>query len=139
MNTALHLTQYLQAWPVAGFDWRSRHCGTLIAGWVLLMTGRDALAGLENCRTLADWRREVGHDMAVLVSRQLGVMPVLPTLAHVGDVVLLPGKMAGGTLALCAGRTAATVDEHGACIHVPMAEARCAWHLVQIEQLAGVA
>ena len=137
MNTAAQLTQYLADWPVAGFDWHTRHCGTFAAGWVRLVTGRDALAGLEGHRTLADWRRAVGDDMAELVTRQLGIMPRLPMLAQVGDVVLLPGRLAGGTLALCAGRTAATVDEHGACLHLPMLQARCAWPLLPVHEAAA--
>lgn len=124
------LAQYLADWQTQGFDWGLRHCGHFAGGWVCMVTGRNALQGLEQHRTLADWRRAVGDDMAELVTRQWGQLPVLPTLAQVGDVVLLPGRFAGGTLAICAGRTAATVDEHGACILVPMDEARCAWRVV---------
>lgn len=131
MSTAERLTAYLATWTGEGFDWRLRHCGTFAAGWVREVTGRDALAGLESHRTLADWRRAVGGDMAELVSRQLQSLPVLSALAQLGDVVLLPGRITGGTLAICAGRTAATIDELGACIHVPMIEARCAWRVMQ--------
>lgn len=123
------LCGYLAAWQPPHFDWRDHHCGSFAAGWVRLRTGRDFLAGLEAHRTQRQWRRVVAGDMAELVTRQCGVLPLLATLAQAGDVVLLPGAMAGGTLCICAGPTAVGVDESGACVHVPMSEARCAWPL----------
>lgn len=135
-NISQALCQYIATWQAPGFDWARCHCGTFAAGWVRLRTGRDALAGLECNATQRQWHRAVGEDMAELVTRQLATLPVLATLAQVGDVVMLPGAGAIGTLTICAGSTAVGIDAHGACTHVPMSEARCAWPLRAIEAAA---
>jgi hypothetical protein len=124
---------YLAGWQPSKFSWEDAHCGTFAAGWVTKATGRDALAGLRSHTTLRAWKGAVQGDMAELVTRQLGTLPVLATLAQRGDVVLFEGDVTGGALAICAGRTAVGLNSHGACLHLPMAEARCAWPLREVK------
>ena len=131
MSTAKALGIYLQAYS-APFDWRRAHCGDFAGGWVLACTGRSPTAGMPRHATALGWRRalEQSGGMVAVVSARLQRQPILPTLAQVGDVVMLPGDLTGGTLAICAGRTAICVDDAGATVHVPMSDALHAWRLM---------
>lgn len=130
VDRARHLGAYLAAWRPAGWCWAQVHCGSFAAGWVQHATGRDALAGLRGITTLAGWARAVRGDMAGLVTRQLGgLLPQAPALARTGDVLLLPGHMAGGTLGICNGRHAVVLDDRGAVHMVPAVAATHAWAL----------
>lgn len=128
------LANYLAAdWRPGAWNWGRVHCGTFVAGWVLRRTGRDALAGLEAADTLEAWQRATGGDMAALVSRQLGgVEPVPPGLARTGDVVLLPGNLAGGALGICSGRHAVVLRSDALATFAPMRMALHAWPLREV-------
>lgn len=134
MSTLHHqLAQYLQQ-QVQPFCWHQRHCAHFAAGWVLAATGRNVLQGLPACRTMRAWAayiRRVGGFEA-LVTRCLRCSPVPPAMAQLGDVVLLPGDVTGGTLGVCAGATAACLGEGGASVHLPMAGALAAWRLREV-------
>jgi hypothetical protein len=127
------LALYLQT-SAQPFDWRNASCADFVAGWLVSRTGCDPMGGLRRHCTALGWHRAIQArgGWVPLVSGQLGCDPVQPSLAQTGDVVLLPGAITGGTLALCAGRTAVCVDEHGAQVHVPMAEALHAWPLAGV-------
>lgn len=133
LSTPAALALYLQTYA-APFDWQRAHCGDFIGGWVQACTGRSPVRGMARHASALAWRRAIdgAGGFTALVSARLGCAPVEPTRAHIGDVVLLPGDMAGGTLGLCAGRTAVCVDDAGACVHVPMALALHAWPLAEV-------
>lgn len=127
------LGAYLAAWQPTGWCWAQAHCGAFAAGWVQYATGRDALDGLRHITTLPGWVRAVRGDMAALVSRQLGgLQPQPPALARTGDVLLLPGTLAGGALGVANGRHALVLDEQGGVQFVPLQRAVHAWPLAEV-------
>lgn len=132
-SLAVQLATYL-AERHAPFDWRGHTCAHWAAGWVRGATGRDALQGLPACASPREWLelvRDAG-GFQQLVTRQLRCSPVAPAMAQLGDLVLLPGLHTGGTLALCAGTTAAVLADDGATVHVPMHQAIVAWRLREV-------
>ena len=137
-DIARALMAYLDACSHAGepFEWRDRNCCHFAAGWVRQMTGRDVLAGLPatpDARAALCLVRRLGGGLAEAWTRQLGVDPVLPLFARVGDVVLLPAAPEigglGAAVGVCAGRTVVCIDALGNCQHVPLAHALRCWHL----------
>ena len=133
LSTARALGLYLQAYK-APFSWQRAHCGDFIGGWFLAMTGRSPCAGMPRQGTARAWARalQASGGMVTVVSARLQREPILPTLAQLGDVVMLPGVLTGGTLGICAGRTAVCVDETGAAVHAPMMDALHAWPLAEV-------
>lgn len=133
---AADLAAYLSRWQPDRWDWGTAHCGTFAAGWVAHRTGVHVLAGLDAPDSLIGWARLVRDDMAALVSRRLRVMPVPPAQAVHGDVVLLPGMLAGGALGVCLGQThAVMLNERAHCVFAPMAAATHAWPLAAVRAL----
>lgn len=116
------------------FDWARFNCGHFIAGWVRRATGRDVMAGLPEAGGVRDWLRTVQAAGGVepLVTARLGCSPIAPAFAAIGDLVLLPGAVTGGTLGLCAGRTAVCLAEPFGTAHVPMSRATAAWRLAEV-------
>jgi hypothetical protein len=112
------------------FDWRTFNCGHFVGGWVVHATGADPLAGLPLEASRGAWVRLVRQagGLRALVTRQLGREALPAAQAMVGDVVLLPAELVGA-LGICAGRTAMFLDRGGVIVHVPMAEADCAWRV----------
>jgi hypothetical protein len=129
-STAQALDLYLHAYS-APFSWQRAHCGDFIGGWVLAMTGRSPVAGMPRQSTARAWARvfKSSGGMVAVVSTRLQREPILPTLAQVGDVVMLPCAVLGGKLGICAGRTAVCMTEDGSTTHLPMYEALHAWPL----------
>lgn len=135
---AVALAEYLDG-PHGPFDWASSHCGHFVAGWIKAATGRDVLSGLLPAETAAGWVRVVvgAGGWRALVTSCLRCDPVPPAFAQIGDVVLLPGPMTGGTLGICAGRTVVLVSDDGASIHLPMSTAVAAWRLRDVSGAPG--
>ena len=130
MSTARDLALYLADVQVRPFDWATWNCCHFAATWVRLLTGRDVMAGLPPMHSRLTAHRligQLGGSLRDAWTRQLGPEPVLPTLAHPGDVVLVQadGVEAVG---ICCGRTAAVLTEAGVA-HVQMADATAAWRL----------
>jgi hypothetical protein len=134
MNRARQLTEYLLACAGHRFDWSGCNCAHFAAAWVRLATGREALAGLPAHADVREWLRQVQRAGGVqpLVTAQLGCPPIAPAHAAVGDLVLLPGDVTGGTLGICAGSTAVCVADPGGTVHLPMAQALAAWRLAEV-------
>lgn len=125
------LAEYAAGYGVRVFDWKTANCCHFAAGWVLASTGHDPMAGLPQTEDKFAAYRLIrnGGGLAGLWSRQLGREPIRPTLAQVGDVVLMPLDDDRAAVGICAGRTAMFIDENGATAHQPMALATHAWRL----------
>lgn len=136
MSLAGDLCDYLVSFRGAQFNWANCNCATFSAGWVRKATGRDALAGLEadSARSWALIVRE-RRGMRQTVSARLGAQEQLPTMARVGDLVLMPSAPGevfdGGMLGICCGRTVACLAKVG-LVHLERAQALCAWHLSEV-------
>jgi hypothetical protein len=130
ISTAQALDLYLHAYA-RGFDWQRAHCGDFAGGWVQAITGRNPCAGLPRQTSARAWARAVQQagGMEALVSSLMQCAPIRPQQAQLGDVVMLPGSITGGTLGICAGRTGVFVTETGSSLHAPMTEAVLAWRL----------
>jgi hypothetical protein len=129
---AAELALYLSG--IAGpWCWATHHCGTFTAGWVRRSTGRDPLALLQY-GSAEEWVRAArdAGGLDRLVSRALHCEPVPAAMAQAGDIVMLPGRITGGALGICNGRTAAVLVEDGAVAFEPMTEALCAWRLREV-------
>lgn len=127
------------------FNWRDRNCCHFAAGWVLEATGRDVLAGLgvtPDGRAALRLVRAMGGSLEQAWTRQLGIAPVLPLFARVGDVVLLPTSPLlvglGAAVGVCAGAQVACIDALGSTLFVPLSHGLRCWHLDQV-QPAGAA
>lgn len=133
-SVAAQLAAYLGAPGSPPFSWERRHCGHFTGAWVLQATGRDVLRTLPPLEGPLAWAREIHRagGWVALVSRCLLASPVAPSFAQVGDVVLLPGEMTGGTLGLCVGTHVACLADDGSLVYSPVAEAIAAWHLREV-------
>lgn len=135
INRGKLLSQFLAAYPVRPFSWGAHSCVHFAAAWVQACEGTNPLPVLDATMTQHQALRELrrhGADLAAAVSARLGRDPIAPALACVGDVVLstaLPGCGTGQALGLCCGTTAVHLDQHGATVHLPMAQALQAWRV----------
>jgi hypothetical protein len=138
-RTAAALCGYLDIAAREPFSWQRHNCTHFAAGWWHLMTGCDALAGLTMPAGPAACRRQLrdmGMPLVDLVGQRTGRAAIPASFAQVGDLVAVPTTAltggdngAGVALGICCGRTAALLAADGACVHVPMATAQCAWAL----------
>lgn len=126
------LEDYISAWAARSFDWNSRAtCVHFAAGWVRMFESRDPLRSVPEFKgKLAAGRTLLQYGSLKDAATQcLGRAPLLtPSLAQVGDVVLLPGQ-SYGTLGLCNGRNAAVLLEEGGVGFVEMDKAEAAWRV----------
>lgn len=131
-SIAARLQHYLEAWEGRAFDWGAASCCTFVAGWVHACCGRDPLAGVpavaNEREALRLLRGRFGGSLRSACAEQLGTECVGPALARVGDVAFV-SIGATGAVGICAGRTVALLQIDGAIVHVPIAEALCAWRL----------
>jgi hypothetical protein len=129
VNTAARLAEYLGRRHA--FDWATANCCHFAAGWVTEVEGADAMSGIATptVRSAVSLVRAFG-GLSAAITRRLGREPIAPTLARVGDVVLMDGLgPCGAMVGICAGRTAVFVTEHGDIAHQPMSEAAHAWRV----------
>lgn len=128
------LAEYLAA-PTPALDWTHWHCGRFVGGWIHHTLGLDVLQGLLPCNTPAAWVRLIvrAGGWPALVTARLGCSPIPAACAQLGDIMLLPGAVTGGTLGICAGHTAVCTAELGGTAHLPMAEALRAWRLDEVK------
>lgn len=131
MSVAKHLGAYLAEASARAFDWRTANCCHLAAGWVASRTGVDPMADLPPTPTERAARRLIaalGGTLADAWTRQLGREPIPPSMAQVGDVVLLEldGRPVVG---ICNGTTAVAVLDAGGTAFAPMSCATHAWRL----------
>lgn len=129
-----YLAVYVDGYSHA-FDWLAANCCHFAAGWVRLVERFDPMDGLPGTPDKFAAYRLIrrGGGLAALWSRQLGREPISPKLAQVGDVVMMPLDDGRAAVGICAGRTAVFVDEHGSCVHEPIARASHAWRLRAVE------
>jgi hypothetical protein len=133
MNRAAALDAYLAEVGLRQFDWANWNCCTFAATWVDRVLGVDPMQGLMRTASRhAAWRLigQVGGSLQQAVSLRLGTEPIQPTMAQVGDVVLVlvPGER-DEALGLCAGRLAACVTPEDGIALLPMDWATHAWRL----------
>lgn len=134
MNKAKALTAYLAGREPAPFDWPTGNCAHFAGGFVAAVEGCDPLAGIAMPASLPAARRMQRHagGLQQLTTRALARAPILPTLAQVGDVVLLQVDAADAhaqALGLCCGENAAAVTDAGTITMHPMANALAAWRV----------
>ena len=123
------LQQYLQQWGGEPFSWSRRNCCHFSAGWVQRCTGVDHLQGIAPVagpRGALRLLRQHGGSLQAAVDARL--QPILPALAQVGDLVLLP---IGGihAVGICAGRMAAMLAVSGEVVHQVMGDAVAGWRV----------
>src|SRR5690606_33693205 len=119
---------FLKGRRCAPFAWGSNDCALFAADAVEAITGEHLCPQLRGHRDVRQALRVLAREGGVrgIASQALGE-PIRPTLARVGDVVVVPaGKREA--LAVCNGQTALTVGPHGS-VAVPMRGARCAWRV----------
>jgi hypothetical protein len=127
------LDEYLDRW--GSFDWAHGHCGIFAGNWVRQITRRRTLDGLPTLGSAIAWMRRVQGlgGLQVIVTERMGVQPINPAMAQVGDIVMLPGPVTGGALGICCGRTAALLHPNCGIVHLPMAQAIHAWPLREVK------
>ena len=131
------LEDYASEPEVRPFDWHTSNCCHFAAGWVERVTGQNPMAGLKATPTERAARRlikDLGGDLMAAWTRQLGRGPILPTLAQVGDIVLLPVADGRHATGVCAGRFAWVVGDDGSILRVEMTHATHAWRLQDAAQ-----
>jgi len=125
----MRLSEYIEAESEVPFDWRSHNCVHFTAGWVNHIEGGDVLAGLADSENMLDAHRKIrglgGIENAV--SNRLGRKPIPTSMAQQGDVVMVIVGEDQTALGLCAGRTAALLQEDQGIVHVTMGIAISAW------------
>lgn len=130
MNFASLLSDYLATVRTKTFDWETFNCCQFVAGWIRFVTGRDIMAGLPDTENrFAAYRliSSIGGDLIGVWTKWMTSEPVPPTLAQIGDPVLLTeGQMQ--SIGICCGRTAIGLTQDG-LIYVPMSMAIHAWRL----------
>lgn len=129
MSRAQQLDRYLTEVQARAFDWASWNCCHLAAAWVQQVTGRNVLAGLPSMSSRLTAHRligQLGGSLAAAWTLQLEREPMLATLSHVGDVVLVQVDDVEA-VGICCGRTAAVLTEAHGVAHVPMSAALAAW------------
>jgi hypothetical protein len=129
MGRARDLDLYLTEVQARAFDWAAWNCCHFTAMWVQRVTGRDVLAGLPPMHSRLTAHRvisQLGGSLQAAWTRQIGRDSILPTLAQVGDVVLVRVDDVEA-VGICCGRTAAVLTEAQGVAHVPMSAALAAW------------
>jgi len=130
VNPAL-LDQYLNRWRHRRFEWGHADCVRFTAGWALLVTGRDPVAGSEGLygdptAALRLMRQKVGTvDLIAATTAVLGLPLTVPLTAALGDVVAIQ-TVHGPALGLCAGPKIAVLGREG-LISCPITAAVAAW------------
>lgn len=124
------LAMYIAGYGLRAFDWASANCCHFAAGWVRERTGADPMAGVSTPTEKAARRyiRDHGGDLAAVWTLWLGREPIPPTMAQLGDVVLLEqdGRPIVG---ICNGINAVSVLDTGGTAFLPMTLASHAWRL----------
>lgn len=137
-TTARALQQYLQAWGAQPFSWAAANCCHLAAGWVQAATGRNPMQGLAptpDLRAALRLLQSLGGSVASAWTQQMGCAAISPTMAQLGDVVLMPlpnpqGQGTGSAVGICNGRTAVyTTTPGGQLLYQDMQLATHAWPL----------
>lgn len=133
-SAAERLDDYSKGRIDAPFHWGVANCCHWPAGWVLACEGFDPMEGLKATPTPAAARRlikSLGGSLVAAWTKQLGREPIAPTLAQIGDVVVIPLDADRQTTGVCAGRDALCVDDAGKVVRVPMGAAIAAWRIAE--------
>lgn len=134
MSVAAALDRYLIESPIAAFDWASANCCHFASRWVLIVEGRDPMAAMSLPATPSQFaaRRLIvalGGSLEAAWTKCLGRPPIPPTLAQVGDVVLVPLPDEGAAVGICVGRDVLCVAPSGDRVAIGMQRALCAWRI----------
>lgn len=131
---AKQLTKYLESVKATPFDWFGANCCHFGAAWEGSVTGKNPMDGLPATPGPRDALRliaSLGGSLASAWTRQSEADPILPALAQVGDIVLVPTDGAcGSAIGICAGRTAVFRGDAGDLVSVDMSTATHAWRMV---------
>jgi hypothetical protein len=130
MSIAADLDDYLIDVGARPFNWAAWNCCHFVSGWVQRVQGVDPMQGLAptpSARSAWRLRDQLGVSLADAASLQLGLAPVAPAFAQVGDVVAIQHKDAQ-LLGICAGRHAAVLSMKGQA-RVNMEFATMAWRM----------
>lgn len=115
------------------FNWATNNCCSFAASWVELRTGKNPMAGLAATPDALSAMRLVksmGGTLAAAWSKALNQEPILPTLAQVGDVVLVPTEgVTGAAAGICVGSQAMFIDESGTGVFMPLSACTYAWRI----------
>ena len=126
----LRLNQAIESARGVPFDWTSHNCAVFAADCLAAITGVHVHARFAALMATERRARAFGPALAPRVDVVLGAeRRVPPVEAQRGDVVLLAiPAPADSALGICVGKTAAAVSPAG-LVFIPMARARCAWHI----------
>lgn len=131
---AVLLDAYLGAQDENAFSWARRNCCHFVAGWIRSVTDQaDPMQGLPVTPSRAAALRlvrQLGGNLMVAWTRQLGRGPVAAELARTGDIALvrMPGTGAEA-VGICSGRHVALLTERDGIAMLPLAHAVAAWRL----------
>ena len=123
------LQEFLEPWRARPFDWGTRNCCHLVAAWVREREGVSPLVGIGPMpHTQTGVLRKIVRlgGLRAAWTRQLRRDPIGPTVARLGDVVLLAVNGDGEFTGICNGRTALLMTSAG-IMALPMDDAVCAW------------
>ena len=134
MNKAKALTAYLAGRQPAPFSWSTANCTHFAGAFVADVEGRNPLADVTMPATLAAARRMLTQEggLHALVTAALARPSIAPTLAQLGDVVLLAVSEHDAdaqALGLCCGEYAAAVTAEGGLTMHPMTNGLAAWRV----------
>ena len=129
MKNALTLDTYLRTFVGFPFDWGTANCCHMAFGWVRIVEPHtDADLSIPESKT--GCLREIAEHGSLqnLISVKLKRAAIAPTMAQVGDLVMLSGPDETA-IGICNGRRAACRTEDGVSF-ADMENAICAWPLV---------
>lgn len=132
-RTAL-LEEYLVANREPTFDWELSNCCHFACRWVELLTGTDLMLGLRSTPSEFAARKllaELGGTLDQVWTKTLGeAAAISPTLAQVGDVVMIPMEdKAGAAVGICSGMDVICVAETGRLARIPISLGTHAWKI----------
>ncbi len=130
----MSLTEYLAGLgSPQPFDWARNNCCSFAAQWVKVREGRDPMEGLSDTPgPLQALRlvRDLGGTLEAAWTARLARSPIEPTLAQIGDVVLVPADgPVGAAAGICAGSEAVFLGQDGEALFVPMRFCTHAWRI----------
>lgn len=125
---AVILQDYIDLWRTRAWDWSSANCTHFAAGWVREIEDFDPLAAAPQYEGMMGAGRVLVGDGGLrgVVSRLLNREPIVPAMAHLGDVVLFAGS-AYGLLGLCNGHDVALFCSPSGVRYVGIDGAEAAW------------
>jgi hypothetical protein len=131
-SRAALLGAYLERHADKRFCWLKWNCCHFVAGWMHEVSGFNPMHGLPYTPSgfhAQRLQRRLGGTLADAWAARLGRAPIAPTLAQVGDVVLVPLPGDHAAVGICTGRHAAVLTLADGLAMLPIGAATHAWRL----------